>query len=354
MTVDNRVVPTYLHTGNTGISGLQELHSHLQSLVVDPEAPLEVKLFDDVYLQLTEDNTPPLLDIFLPLLTVVIKTTSQDPGPALELVVKLLSPLSFTQTLQIVDSDSLITALRSSLPGANKLALKILEKAAKSPADAHILSNMPEVVVEMLIRWLESEDAGVGLLANNVLYRLLEVDNPFDNLGPLDEATGLACLWRFVFDDRSNLQLIQSSCQDSDNRTYLQTTVSQGRLLDLLARLVAINPRTVSMTRFSDLFPLPPGVSRPGLLQWAALSMVKHEDVLMYLNLVSWFEKLVSVMRTTNMQSNNTHLWMSSLLQVALEQDSGGYLRDALNTLPDRTVEEEAEPLRAYIKHLLA
>ena len=52
MTTD-RVIPEYPATGNAPISGLPELYSHLQSLDADYEAPLDVKLFDDVYLQLT-------------------------------------------------------------------------------------------------------------------------------------------------------------------------------------------------------------------------------------------------------------------------------------------------------------
>ncbi|VUC20126.1 unnamed protein product, partial [Clonostachys rosea] len=66
---------------NVRISGLEELQAHLQELVNDSTLPFNAKLFDDVELQLTEDNIPPLLPSFLPPLTTILKSTTQDPTP---------------------------------------------------------------------------------------------------------------------------------------------------------------------------------------------------------------------------------------------------------------------------------
>lgn len=45
------------------ITGLEELESHLQHLVHDPETPLNAKLFDEVELQLTGKQIQPSWDL---------------------------------------------------------------------------------------------------------------------------------------------------------------------------------------------------------------------------------------------------------------------------------------------------
>lgn len=367
------------------ISGLSELQSHLQELESDASVPFNAKLFDDVELQLTgtsscfspcptshtnsppEETIPPLLPLLLPSLTSILKTTTQDPTPLLTLTIKLLSPLTFTRTLTIADPPSLLTALRSPLPGANLLALAILHKAAKSPSDAAILSTLPEVVEELVRTWLVSEDTGVGERAGRVLGDLLDVDcdvvntteggdiNPF---APPTSAVikrrlpGHARLWRLIL-TRPFLTQLTTLCTPSSSRTTNQTTISQGRLLRLLPRLATLNIHALSQSSNSDIFPLSDAAAEGagrGLLQWAALGMVDAEDVLMHLNLVDFFETLVSVMRVTG-RSIPKDAKVRSLVRTAVRGD--GELEAALRSLPDRTVEEEAEALRAYISQLL-
>ncbi|KAH0599748.1 hypothetical protein MHUMG1_02538 [Metarhizium humberi] len=359
---------------NIPISGLQELETHLQLLLGDPSLPFNVKLLDDVELQLTEDNIPPLLPVLLPPLTEILKSTTQDPTPLLSLTIKLLSPLSFTRTLTIADPPSLLTALSSPLPGANLLALAIIQKAAKSPSDASILSTLPEVV-EMLVKsWLASTDVGVGERAARVLGDLLETDcEAVDNNTHIGDSRaqingdevikrrvpGHGRLWRLILLSRPNLTLIQHLCSPNSThlgqpRTTHQVTISQGRLLRLLPRLCTLNIGALSHPLFQDLFVLPEEIgSRAGggLLQWAALGMVDKSDTLMHLSLVDFFETFVSVMRVSR-RSAEMDAFIRKLMVTALECDSE--LEGALKTLPDRTIEDEAEPLRAYITGLLS
>ncbi|GJN70642.1 hypothetical protein VFPFJ_08856 [Purpureocillium lilacinum] len=356
------------------ISGLEELQAHLQQLVDDPAVPFNLKAMDDVELQLTEDNIPPLLPTLLPPLTQILKTTTQDPTPLLSLTIKLLSPLSFTRTLTIADPPSLLTALRSPLPGANLLALAIIHKAAGAPSDASILSTLPEVVEELVRCWLESLDTGVGERAARVLGDLLETDceviggegvNGVANVDGVNgtevvkrRLPGHARLWSLILQTRPNLSLIQSRCTleaevDEPSRTARQVSISQGRLLRLLPRLAALNLRVISSTPFADLFMLPGVVSEQvgsGLLQWAALGMVDKSDFLMHLTLNDFFETLVSVMRVST-RSPDIDIAIKALVKTAVRNDME--LGAALETLPDRTVEEEAEALRRYISGLL-
>ena len=165
-------------------------------------------------------------------------------------------------------------------------------------------------------------------------------------------------LWRLILLSRSNLSLITSSCSSKPDaagqpRSGHAVTISQGRLLRLLPRLATLDMQAISSTPFADLFPLPGDYSEhvgPGLMQWAALSMVDTSDLLMHFNLIDFFETLVSVMRVSTPSAENEGV-LKSLLGAAAHNDSR--LAEALSTLPDRTVEEEADALRRYITHLL-
>lgn len=367
------------------ISGLSELQVHLRDLVDDAALPIQAKLLDQVELQLTgeaafsiallqpgpanqgaaEANIPPLLTTLLPPLTQILKATSQDPTPLLSLTIKLLAPLSFSQTLAIADPPSLLTALRSPLPGANLLALAVLHKAATSPSDAAFLSTMPHVVDELVRCWLESPDVGVGERAAKVLGDVLETDcdvvssNGVSSVAGSDlikrSEAGNASLWSLILQTTSNLSLIQSSCTPDQqlSRSTHAVTISQGRLLRLLPRLAALNIRVLSQPYSPDLFLLPDDTARHvgrGLLQWAALGMVAKSDMLMHLSLIDFFEAFVSVMRIAD-HSSDSHVAVKSLVRTAIRDDAD--LDMALRSLPDRTVEDEAEALRRYLADVL-
>ncbi|KAG6016245.1 hypothetical protein E4U54_001916 [Claviceps lovelessii] len=362
---------------NVPISGISELQAHLQQLNDDSSLPIEVKLLDDVELQLTEDNIPPLLPTLLPLLAGILKATTQDPTPLLSLTIKLLSPLSFTEALTIADPPSLLTALSSPLSGANLLALAIIRKAAASPSDVSILSTLPKAVEAMIKCWIATEDVGVGERAARVLGDLLETDCEIPDNG-IDEASpqiGTDCneevvkrrvaghgrLWKLILSSRPNLSLIQQHCsfdatEQAPSRTAREVTISQGRLLRLLPRLCTMNIAVLSRSFHPDLFVLPAAEAAygaelgQGLLQWTALGMVDKSDMLMHLNLVDFFETLVSVMRVSQ-RSLTLDTFMNKLVTAAIQSDD--QLKGALRTLPDRTVEEEAEDLRTYITGLL-
>ncbi|KAH6610161.1 hypothetical protein Trco_000181 [Trichoderma cornu-damae] len=354
------------------ISGLDEFQTHLRELENDPSVPFNLRLFDDIELQLTESNIPPLLPTALPPLTQILKTTTQDPSPLLSLTVKLLSPLTFTRTLTIADPPSILTALASPLPGANLLALAIIHKAAKTPTEAALLSTLPDVVEALVSRWLESPDVGVAERAAKVLGDLLETDceairgEGVNGVGSQSNYTngteaskrrlpGHGRLWGLILLQRPLLELIKTLCSpeaaDPPTRPRRQTSLSQGRLLRLLTRLATLDIRALSQTPSPDLFPLPATAAGQGILQWAALSMVsKSEDILMHLNLIDFFETFVSVMRVSRLAAEE-HAIVKNLVGLAARDDE--QLKGALRGLPNRTIEEEAEPLRAYINELL-
>ncbi|GAO17370.1 uncharacterized protein UV8b_00195 [Ustilaginoidea virens] len=363
---------------NTPISGISELQAHLQQLAIDPALPPDAKLLDDVELQLTEDNIPPLLPTLLPPLANILKSTTQDPTPLLSLTIKLLSPLSFTQALGVAEPSSLLAALASPLAGANLLALAITSKAAASPSDASILSTLPEVVEALVRCWLASPDVGVGERAARVLGDVLETDCEVPDNRLLDGSRpgrrvpaaevakrslpGHGRLWRLVLGKGPILRLIHARCSAASLPgnpepvlSDRQVTISQGRLLRLLPRLSVLNIRALSQAVVSDVFALPVGAAvegdvGQGLLQWAALGMVNRSDVLMHLTLIDFFETFVSIMKVSA-RSAEADVLIGKLVKSATRLDRE--LEAALRSLPDRTTEEEAEPLRAYIADLL-
>ncbi|GKT51532.1 uncharacterized protein ColSpa_11713 [Colletotrichum spaethianum] len=343
------------------ISGLDELKKHLDDLVSAPETPLEPKLLDDVELQLNETNIPPLLPTLLPSLTTILKTTPHDPSPIVSLTIKLLSPVPFTQTLQLADESSLTTALRSPAPSANLLALAILAKAASSPSDAAILSLMPRVIEELLRRWLSAPQVEVGEKATRVLGDLLDVDcelpppSALPNLGHeivKRRAPGQGRMWRRIFHDRELFSLILSLArgQDPAEGTTLsehQLSLAQGRILRILPRLASLNIVEVGTSPFPDLT----GSAETGLLQLAALHMVDKTDTLMHLSLVDFFETLLSVMRVVE-HSHRTMGILKDVVRQAIKDDN--VLKMALMSLHDRTVPEESDALRTFIRDVMA
>ncbi|WAO90643.1 Hypothetical protein NCS54_00807900 [Fusarium falciforme] len=365
-----RLVPEYnMQDGTLPVTGLSELQAHLEELVNDPATPFNAKLFDDVELQLNESNIPPLLTTLLPPLTTILKQTTQDPTPLLSLAIKLLSPLNFSRCLTIADPPSLLAALRSPLPGANLLALAIIHKAARTPGDAAILSTIPDVVEEVVRRWLDSPDVGVGERAARVLGDVLETDCDVivegEGVNGVSAATngilgnelvkrrvpGHARLWRLLFLDRQFITLITTLCRpETIDR---QATLAQGRLLRILPRLAALNPRAVSTTPFPDILALPDATAEPaghGLLQWAALTMVDTTDMLMHLSLIDFYETFVSIMRVAGNSADKDKV-VRDLVKTAADRDD--QLKASLRGLPDRTVEEEAVPLARYISQIL-
>ncbi|KAK4170952.1 hypothetical protein QBC36DRAFT_382911 [Triangularia setosa] len=382
---------------NVPISGLDEFNKHLDDLIQDPNLTIIPKLFDDVELQLTDSNIPPLIPSLLPKLTQILKQYTDDPAAVVSLTIKLLRPISFTQVLQLASEESLNQALSSPAPAAQILGLTILHKAAKSPTDAVILSVMPSLITSLLTAWLSSPKVEVGQKASKVLGDLLDIDcsrpppppppaissgiTPSHHELVLRRVPGKGELWKLIFHQPSiyNLLLDLISGRHPGTATSVsQLSLAQGRILRILPRLAALNidaiaqsailaPTPVHLTNGhltdegsdtemngasenptqnenASTSPPQPG---EGLLPYAALRMVDKRDVLMHLNLVDFFEAFVSLMRITEYSARKEEI-VKALLREAVPNDD--MLRGALESLPDRTVEEEAEGLRRWLR----
>lgn len=314
---------------------------------------------------MTDANIPPLIPRLLPQLTTILKSYPDDPSILASLTSKLLDPVPFTHILSLTDEASLILALQSPAPSANILAMTVLEKAAKAPADAAILAGMKNLLAAFLHAWLISPDVSVGAKGSKVLGALLEVDSDLPLPASREEITvpartrtpGEGRLWRRMFSDKAISSIILRVCSGQDAATRddeRQLTLAQGRLLRILPHLASLNFRAVSdiSLRLDGDNVGAAAEERRSLLHFAALDMVNKRDRLMHLSLVDFFEAFVAAMSPHFSEPSPYKTeTVRGLIRSATERDA--ILKEALLSLPDRIAPEEQNALRSWIRELM-
>jgi hypothetical protein len=338
-----------------------------------------------------------LIPRFLPRLTLILKQYADDPTAIVNLTIKLLGPVPFEDVFSLAQADELIVALDSPAPAANLLGMAILHKATAAPRFISFFCTHPDLVAAFIRRWLVAPQVEVGQKGSKVLGDLLDIDSaqppPPPPTRPADashtdlsirRAPGDGKLWDLLFRNHQMytlfLDLVSGHHPDMlANRR--QVSLAQGRVLRLLPRLAAIDFRAVSQSDFLAPTPAyllnghandamdvdgdgngegegetrrapPPRPPRPGegLLQYAALRLVQRTDLLMHLSLVDFFEALLALMRVTE-PSDLKLQTLRAVVGEAVAEDE--VLREALLTLPDRTVEEEAEDLTRWLREVM-
>lgn len=289
--------------------------------------------------------------------------------------------------MSLTNEGALIAALRSQAPSANILGMTILEKAASSPSDVETLAEMTSDVHENFVRrWLFAPEVEVAEKGSKVLYALLETDSEVVPLRQVQHAvtvdgiawsssatgsangserpTGSGKLWQRLTSELPVLVLIYVSTKTTTDFekpiTPHQASLAQGRLLRLLPRLAALNFSYVSRPLVAEREqiegleerPLPPF---PPLLEFVGCQMVDKTDMLMHLSLIDFFEALISLMRIRVDQGGNDRASIISTLKdvVGKATENDNVLKAALLSLPDRTVPEEAEGLRAFVMEIM-
>ncbi|CAK7240428.1 MAG: hypothetical protein STHCBS139747_001869 [Sporothrix thermara] len=399
--------------GNAPISGLDDLEQHLDALLAltaassptgePPAVQLDPALVDAVELQLTEANIPPLIPRLLPKVVGVLQNpaavTSEAQAAVLcSIATKLLGPVSFQDALGLASEPVLVAALGADAAAAtNMLAMTVIHKAAgRAPRrvgvaeDVARLAGMDALLAALVVRWLASPAVEVGECGGRVLGDLLDVDCPLPpvryvvssaaasasagaingslsgiattSVGPpppsLRTVPGQGRLWRRLLQDPAfYTDVLLAVCRGTHPAVAgnaHQQSIAQGRVLRLLPRLATLHLEAIA-------------TGAQSLLAFAALHMVDTSDVLMHLSLVDFFETLVSVLRvaaTAQPQAQSTNAAAASgnnadyivevlrtLLRTATAQDP--MLLQALQTLPDRTVPEEADELRDWLRQVL-
>ncbi|KAK2614809.1 hypothetical protein N8I77_001608 [Diaporthe amygdali] len=359
-------------------SQLDELDTHLDELQQqdDPSAHFNSSLFDRINYQLGPVEYPELTVRLLPKVAAIIKKcaaaaeSSPDwkgyPPPLITLTVKLLRPLPFTQALELCQPEYLITALASSEPYINELALAILEKASRSPSDASILASTSGLLEAFLDRWLLSPAVGVGHQGVLILGDLLDIDCPLSQPVFTEDqkqvydirlvrraAQGHGAIWRRLFGDealcwqvlqRMDLHFPSSS---TDQKVLAQRSFAQDRLLRLLPRLAVLDFASLNRST-TQLSPSGPSVS---LLAFATLFMVdRRGDELMHLTWIDFMQKLVGALRV----ADTAKLSVDSLRTLVRDADDT-QLFDALWGMPENLVWTpmgEADAMQAWLREV--
>ncbi|CAK7204698.1 hypothetical protein SEUCBS139899_007457 [Sporothrix eucalyptigena] len=391
---------------NAPISGLDDLDRHLDALLALPPATtataappavqLDPALFDNVELQLTEANIPALVPRLLPKIVGVLQNPAAVGSEANAAVLcsvatKLLSPVPFQDALGLASEDILVAALGGdAAPATNVLAMTVIHKAAGRPPrrlgvaeDVARLAGMDALLSALVVRWLASPAVEVGECGSRVLGDLFDIDCPLPpvryvqsagssaingslsgiattSVGPpppsLRTTVGQGLLWRRLLQEPAFYNgILLAVCHGTHSAVAgnaHQQSIAQGRVLRLLPRLAVLNLSAVA-------------TGSESLLQFAALHMVDTSDMLMHLSLIDFYETLVSVLRVASTarpasgnSSDNTSNSadyivevLRALLRAATVQDP--LLLQSLQTLPDRTVPEEADELRDWLRQIL-
>lgn len=343
-------------------SQLSELEDHLEQLLKedDPSAQFNASLFDRINYQLGPVEYPDLTARFLPkVATIIIKCaaaaeSSTDwkgyPPPLINLTIKLLRPVSFTQALELCQAEYLTNALNSPEPYINELALAILEKATRSPSDASILATTPGLLEAFLYRWLVSPAVSVGQQGVLILGDLLDVDCPLSQPVFTDDqkecyeirlvrrtAQGHGAVWRKLFGDEALcwqvLQKLETELlppSSTDPRTIAQRSFAQDRLLRLLPRLAILDFNSLARSAASPA----PGVPPMSLLEFATLSMVDRKgDELIHLTWIDFMQKLVGALRV----ADTAKLSVDTLRKLVRDADDTE-LFDALWGMPENII----------------
>ncbi|CAK7217619.1 hypothetical protein SBRCBS47491_003220 [Sporothrix bragantina] len=391
--------------GNAPISGLDDLERHLDALLAlsatspptsaPPAVQLDPALVDTVELQLTEANIPQLIPRLLPKIVGVLQNPAAVGSEAhaavlCSIATKLLGPVSFQDALSLASEPILVAALGADAAAAtNVLAMTVIHKAAgRAPRrvgvaeDVAKLAGMDALLSAFVVRWLASPAVEVGECGGRVLGDLLDVDCPLPpvrysspasatgvngslsgiattSVGPpppsLRTVPGQDRLWRRLLQDPAfytdTLLAICQGTHPSVAGNAHQQSIAQGRVLRLLPRLATLHLAAVA-------------TGPQSLLQFAALHMVDTSDTLMHLSLVDFYETLVSVLRVATTAQpvsgnasdvgNNVDYIIEvtrALLRRATAQDP--VVLRSLQTLPDRTVPEEADELRDWLRQVL-
>ncbi|KAL1897156.1 hypothetical protein Sste5346_004361 [Sporothrix stenoceras] len=394
------------------ISGLDDLDQHLDALLAIPEnspptntpasVQLDPALFDAVELQLTEANIPALVPRLLPKIIGVLQNpvavgSEANAGVLSSIAIKLLGPVSFSDALTLASEAQLVAALGAdAAPATNVLAMTVIHKASGgsntasrrrvgAAEDISRLSTMDALLSALTVRWLASPAVEVGECGSRVIGDLLDVDCPLPPVrytatqnepgrgvngslngiatttiappSPLRNTPGQCRLWnRLLQDPALYKDVFVALCRGTHPETAgnaHQQSIAQGRVLRIVPRLAALNLTAVA-------------TGSESLLQFVALHMVDSSDVLMHLSLIDFYETLVSVLRVAanatpvsgatggDNGGNNVDYTIEvlrTLLRTATAQDPE--LLQSLESLSDRTVPEEADELRDWLRQIL-
>ncbi|KAH8147762.1 uncharacterized protein LAJ45_08228 [Morchella importuna] len=265
-----------------------ELNEHLTEVLSNPSTSiLNVRLLETFTAQLPEQPTTHLTGTLVPLLAKVLAVVNEDPTPITTLLQHLLTTTTFTELLAFASQPQTLQLLSAASPAVRILGLSILEKAAAAPSEVGIVASWSDVVQKLVEVLLCDSDTGVASRAADVLVKLLAAD------------LGVGLLWRRIFEDEGVYGTFFRLCSWKGEELpegKKAKTEAQGRLLQVVARMAALDFSAVSTSAF-------PAIDKKyaaseeacgGLLEFAARWAVDADgDVMMHMVLLDFYTLLL-------------------------------------------------------------
>lgn len=291
----------------TAGSLLDQLQAHLRDLELDPSIDINDRLFESCSLSLTQTIDCDASISVVAKLSTILPTLQNDPTPAIQFLILLLEPYTFSDILSLNTGIDFVAGLDVQAFPYNRLMLALLDKASGSATDAATIAARPEVVAALVRLWLCTHDAGIAQEAGNTLLALLTVDQespPGSGQDPLP-AHSQGLMWKRVFGDQDIYALLFSVCSLKSNDSTAQIsksqkTLAQARLLEWLPLVGALNWNAITKSHHPNVDSQYVDGKGEGLLYFAATCMVDvKDDVLMHRCLIDFYAGILAKIRNT-------------------------------------------------------
>ncbi len=275
-----------------------QLLAHLDQVQLQPAARLDSALLGAALLapQFGEDTSRLVAGKLVRLLPML----QQDPSLVTRLLLRLLEQSSFSE-IQAIDPDlDFAAGLDPSYPPFNAPTVTLLSKAADSKSDAELLARMPKVLHALVKLWLYTQESRTATNIHFLLLKLLRVDGGYPQGfedDPRIRSLYPGGVWRRLFGDKDIYELFYDVCDltcSQPELSHADKTQAQGRLLELLPKMAALNWDIVLRSHNVEIESRH-GLRRgEGLLHFAAFRMVDvKSDIMMDIMLTSFYADLL-------------------------------------------------------------
>ncbi|SMY22108.1 unnamed protein product [Zymoseptoria tritici ST99CH_1A5] len=276
------------------------LADNVNAVTTDPSTPLDKRVFEEAELVLVETLSAEQRQSLTIGLSTILPTLQQDPTPVVNLLLRLVRDLSYSDVLQLGSvpfTDGLVAG--EHMVSFNRLIIALLQKATRNAADAASVAGMLDTVLALVRLWLSTSDTGVASQSGKLLLDLLKVDQ--DILTDPDAhlpSGGQGLVWKRIFGDRDVYRTFFEVCSltgpTSLKLSKSQRTLAQARLMEWLPQVGAMDWSAISRSHHSDVESEYSVQSGGGLLDFAALHMVDiKDDVLLHLSLLNFYSNIL-------------------------------------------------------------
>ncbi|EME41362.1 hypothetical protein DOTSEDRAFT_90231 [Dothistroma septosporum NZE10] len=276
---------------------VQRLNDNINATSNDPAVALDQRLFDEAELVVTQSLPAETRLQLVASLSSLLPKLQQDPTPAVDLLLKLVAPFSFSEVLQLGNvpfTEGL--AVGEHMIAFNRLILALLRKATHNAGDAATLAGMLDTVLALVRLWLCTSDTGITSQSHQVLLDLLKVDQQRENSDAHVPTGGQGLFWKRIFGDRDVYRLFFEACSpigpSSLKLNKSQRTLAQARLMEWLPKVAAMDWNAASKSHHSEIEAEYKVTG--GLLDLAASHMVDtKDDVLMHQVLINFYSDIL-------------------------------------------------------------